>query len=46
MEQSDFKIYGYRWVVLLAFMFVVAVTRVLWLTLSRITDNPADFSEV
>ena len=27
MEQTNFKVYGYRWIVLLAFMFVVSNLR-------------------
>ncbi len=41
MEQTDFKVYGYRWVVLLAFMFVVAINQLLWITFAPITGNAA-----
>jgi len=41
MEQTDFKIYGYRWAVLLAFMFVVAINQLLWITFAPITGNAA-----
>jgi MFS family permease len=43
MEQTDFKIYGYRWVVLLAFMFVVATNQMLWITFAPITGNAASY---
>ena len=43
MEQNDFKIYGYRWVVLLAFMFVVAVNQLLWITFAPITGNAVTY---
>jgi sugar phosphate permease len=43
MEQTDFKVYGYRWVVLLAFMFVVAINQLLWITFAPITSNAATF---
>ena len=43
MEQTDFKIYSYRWVVLLAFMFVVAINQLLWITFAPITGNAATY---
>lgn len=43
MEQTEFKIYGYRWVVLLVFMFVVAVNQLMWITFAPITIRAADF---
>ena len=43
MEQIDFKIYGYRWVVLVAFMFVISINQLLWITFAPITSSAADF---
>ncbi len=43
MEQINFKIYGYRWVVLLAFMFVVAINQLLWITFAPITGSAATY---
>jgi len=43
MEQTDLKIYGYRWVVLLAFMFVVAINQLLWITFAPITGSAAAY---
>ena len=43
MEQTNFKVYGYRWVVLLAYMLVVAVNQLLWITFAPITGNAAEF---
>jgi len=43
MEQTDFKVYGYRWVVLLAFMFVVAINQLLWITFAPITSSAATY---
>ena len=43
MEQTDFKVYSYRWVVLLAFMFVVAINQLLWITFAPITGNAATY---
>jgi cyanate permease len=43
MEQTDFKIYGYRWIVLLAFMFVIAINQLLWITFAPITGSAATY---
>ena len=43
MEQNDFKVYGYRWVVLVAFMFVIAVNQMLWITFAPITSNASTY---
>ncbi|MCJ7802708.1 MAG: MFS transporter [Candidatus Marinimicrobia bacterium] len=43
MGQIDFKIYGYRWVVLVAFMFVIAINQLLWITFAPITSSAAAF---
>ena len=43
MEQTNFKVYGYRWIVLLAFMFVVVVNQLLWITFAPITGSAATY---
>jgi sugar phosphate permease len=43
MEQTDLRIYGYRWVVLFAFMFVVATNQLLWITFAPITGSAATY---
>jgi MFS family permease len=43
MEDSNYKVYGYRWVVLLAFMGVVAINQLLWITFAPITTDAARF---
>ena len=43
MEQTEFKVYGYRWVVLVTFMFVVAVNQLLWITFAPITGFAAKY---
>lgn len=43
MEQTDFKIYSYRWVVLLAFMLVVAINQLMWITFAPITSSAATY---
>ncbi len=41
MEQTSYKVYGYRWVVLLAFMLVVVLNQLLWITFAPITSSAA-----
>jgi len=43
MEQTRFKVYGYRWIMLLAFMFVVAINQLLWITFATITSSAASY---
>ena len=43
MEQTRFKVYGYRWIVLLAFMSVVAINQLLWITFAPITSSAARY---
>jgi MFS family permease len=43
MEQDNFKVYSYRWIVLLAFMFIVAINQLLWITFASITGDAAKF---
>ena len=43
MEQTSFRVYGYRWAVLVAFMFVVAINQLLWITFASITGDAVAF---
>ena len=43
MTQNGFKVYGYRWVVLLAFMAVIAVNQLLWITFAAVTTEAMKF---
>jgi len=43
MGQKRFKVYASRWIVLLAFMFVVAMNQLLWITFAPITSDAALF---
>lgn len=43
MEQTGYKVYSYRWVVLLAFMLVVATNQLLWITFAPITGAAAGY---
>ncbi|MGA2490220.1 MAG: MFS transporter [Anaerolineales bacterium] len=46
MKEDNFKVYGYRWIVLVAFMFIVAVTQLLWITFASITSDATKFYHV
>ncbi|HVM72139.1 MAG TPA: MFS transporter [Anaerolineales bacterium] len=43
MKQDNFKVYGYRWIVLVVFMLIVAVTQLLWITFASITSDATKF---
>ena len=43
MAQETFKIYGYRWIILLAFMAVVAVNQLMWIPFAPITGRAASY---
>lgn len=43
MEQNSFEVYPYRWVVLLAFMTIIAVNQLLWITFAPITSNAVQY---
>jgi len=46
MEKSSYRVYGYRWVVLLAFMGVIAINQLLWITFAAITTDAMGFYNV
>jgi cyanate permease len=39
MEETKFRVYGYRWVMLCVYMFMVAVNQMLWITFAPITSD-------
>ncbi len=43
MAETDFKVYGYRWVVLLTYMGVIAVNQLLWITFAAVTEQSMKF---
>jgi MFS family permease len=43
MEQTSFRVYGYRWIMLLVFMAVVALNQLLWITFAPITTDAARY---
>lgn len=42
-QTTQTKVYGYRWLVLLVFMFIAAVTQILWITFAPISSLIAAF---
>ena len=46
MTQNGFKVHGYRWVVLLTFMIVIALNQLLWITFAAITTQAMQFYNV
>jgi cyanate permease len=46
MEQSVYKVYSYRWIVLAVFMVVVAINQLMWITFAPITSISADYYQV
>jgi len=43
MNETSFKVYRYRWIMLLVFMGVIAVNQLLWITFASITGSAAAF---
>jgi len=43
MEEGKIRIYGYRWLVLAAFVLIACMTQVLWITFAPITSAAAKF---
>jgi len=46
MEQNHFKVYNYRWIILLAFMAVITVNQLSWITFAPITSHAAEHYDV
>ncbi len=46
MEQNQFKVYGYRWVMLLVFMLVIFMNQLSWISFAPITSQAAAFYNV
>lgn len=46
MVKEEFRIYGYRWVILAMFMCVVVVNQLLWITFAPVTGIAAEFYKV
>jgi MFS family permease len=39
MPATSFKLYSYRWIMLIVYMFIVAVNQLLWITFAPITSD-------
>jgi MFS family permease len=46
MGQEEFKVYSYRWIILLVFMSVIAVNQLSWITFAPITSQAAEHYSV
>ncbi|MEA3439966.1 MAG: MFS transporter [Chloroflexota bacterium] len=46
IEAATFKVYGYRWVVILVYMFAIIINQLLWITFAPITGEAATFYSV
>lgn len=43
MKETEFRIYGYRWVMLSVYMIAIAVNQIMWITFAPITRDAALF---
>lgn len=46
MQQAEFKVYGYRWIMLSVYMLMVAVNQLLWITFAPITAEAVQYYQV
>ncbi len=46
MPQNEYRVYGYRWVVLALYMGVTALNQLLWITFAAITSDAAGYYQV
>lgn len=46
MEESGYKVYPYRWVVLIAYMLITMMNQLLWITFASITRDAVGFYHV
>jgi len=46
MSEEQIKIYPYRWVILVIYMFVVSVNQLMWITFAPVTGAAASFYHV
>ncbi len=46
MEKSAYKLYGYRWLILVVFMLVAAFNQLVWITFAPITEAAAAYYHV
>ena len=46
MEKTNARVYPYRWVVLVAFMSIIAVNQLLWITFAPVTSQAVGYYQV
>lgn len=46
METEKYKVYSYRWILLSAFMLIIAVNQLLWITFASVTSEATEFYHV
>ena len=46
MAKEEFRVYGYRWVIMAVFMLAVMVNQLLWITFAPVTGSAARFYNV
>lgn len=46
MKESNFKVYGRRWIMLIIYMFLIASNQLLWITFAPITGDATKFYQV
>jgi len=46
METASFKVYKYRWVMLVVYMLIVAVNQLLWITFAPVTSDAVRYYHV
>lgn len=43
MKQAEFKVYGYRWIMLMVYMLITGVNQMLWITFAPITTEATQY---
>src|SRR5665811_639684 len=46
MPKTEFKVYGIRWMMLIVYMFMVAINQLLWITFAPITGEATKYYSV
>jgi len=46
VQNSDYKVYGYRWVILMTYMLITSVNQMMWITFAPITTDAVKFYNV
>jgi cyanate permease len=43
MEETEFRVYGYRWIMLTVYMLAIAINQIMWITFAPITIDATQF---